>query len=372
MSRSRVRVVAWSIVALVCVGTARFLSPVEGDGKLPEFTGDLDLGHGVHVKRVDLTEPALKLVVVTVPRKKGVRLRAVQADDIVPLEKMAKSVNALAAVNGDYHEMHDFLRGKTYSTLIEGGDASDLARYRVVASPDTDDASFWLDEERAPHISHLDLGASIGVVASVTQGWNDRGRSVVSLDTEPRAGKFTLSGEIAYPIASAGGRAWKVTGPPTHTLTGPAVVVRESYRTSVEASLAVGAKLELTVKKHAWLAIGTGPHLLENGEIPKRVYAGEEEWSHFPRTAVGYSADTIFLVATVQAPHNRSSMVEIAKAMRALGCTDAVNFDGGPSTSLWANGRLLNTYPDFEGAISERVGSCLAVCEGVEGKDDVR
>jgi hypothetical protein len=336
----------------------------------PEFTGELDLGHGVSVRRVDLTDPPLHLVLVRVPRRKGLRLRAVSALGLAPVREMVERAAGIAAVNGDYHEMHGYLQGKTYSTLVEGGDPSDLGRYRVVVGPRPDgEASFWLDLDRVPHIGPLELGGTLGLDIAARQGFHDR-RADVDLVSEPLLERTGLEGEVAFPLERAGD-GFRVVGPARRRIEGPSLVVRDGAIASVATAVHVGATVRLSVEKRVDLAIGTGPWLLRSGEIPPRVFEGNDRWSAYPRTAVGYNAGAVFLVATLMEARNRGSMVDLARALQKLGCTDALNLDGGPSTQLYAAGRYLSSTPRFAG-MEDPVGSALVVVLGTEGVDDVR
>lgn len=339
------------------------------------FHGTLDLGHGVSVERFDFTDPELHFVVAKAPRRKGAKLRCVLATGREPLGRLAKRVDALAAVNGDFHEMpregHPYLVGKTYSSLVEGGDPDDLARYRVLVSARAEsEASFWLDTARVPHVDKVELGVSLGLAVAARQGLDDR-RAQIRLVPDPLPGKHRLEGgEVAFPVERAGD-AWRVRGPAAGTLEGPALVVEKDAVALVTTAVVPGTLVRVTVQKRVDLAIGTGPWLLRSGEIPGWVEKGNEAWSHYARTAVGLSADTVFLVASIHQAHNAASMVDLARALRQLGCTDAVNLDGGPSTGLWAQGRLFSDSEDFQD-FTDPVGSALCLCPGTEGVDDVR
>jgi exopolysaccharide biosynthesis protein len=52
---------------------------------------------------------------------------------------------------------------------------------------------------------------------------------------------------------------------------------------------------------------------------------------------------------------------EVADALRALGAWDALNFDGGGSTTLVIDGRVVNTPTDASG--EREVGNALLVRE---------
>jgi len=72
-----------------------------------------------------------------------------------------------------------------------------------------------------------------------------------------------------------------------------------------------------------------------------------------PRSLVGFDADTshLFLVA-IDGRSQASVGVTLAEAadlLRGFGITHALNLDGGGSTALWLNGRIVNTPSDKEG-----------------------
>ena len=85
--------------------------------------------------------------------------------------------------------------------------------------------------------------------------------------------------------------------------------------------------------------------------------------SRHPRTAVGYSRDgnTLYLVV-VDGRQQRSAgmtIAELARTMRALGAWNAVNLDGGGSTTLVVRDSILNSPSDAGG--ERTVGNALLV-----------
>ena len=103
-------------------------------------------------------------------------------------------------------------------------------------------------------------------------------------------------------------------------------------------------------------AIGGGPPLLENGRIlPKPVVPAQRA----PRTAVGLNATNIFLVVVDGRQANLSigmDIRELAEFMHELGCTTALNLDGGGSSTFWLAGRVVNSPSDGK---LRPVGNCL-------------
>ena len=96
--------------------------------------------------------------------------------------------------------------------------------------------------------------------------------------------------------------------------------------------------------------IGGWPRILRNGASVAALAPATEgtisrnaEVRH-PRTAVGFSRDstTLFLV-TVDGRSTTSvgmTLVELATLMQELGAWDALNFDGGGSTTMVIGGRV--------------------------------
>lgn len=66
----------------------------------------------------------------------------------------------------------------------------------------------------------------------------------------------------------------------------------------------------------------------------------------------------------IAALHNRvggagSTLTEAAQVMQQLGCTDALNFDGGSSTSLYLGGQLINRSPRTAARVHNGLGIFL-------------
>lgn len=126
-----------------------------------------------------------------------------------------------------------------------------------------------------------------------------------------------------------------------------------------------GAKgtLTLTLSPPEWNqvqhAIGGRLRLLKNGKInetleemhhaEKRHVPGKRasvlNLSHEPRTALGYNADTLFLiVADGRQPKYSTGLTlyELASILIELGATEAINLDGGSSSTFVVNDTVVN------------------------------
>ena len=113
-------------------------------------------------------------------------------------------------------------------------------------------------------------------------------------------------------------------------------------------------------------AIHAGPVLMHDGKI--RVTSNEEVFfgstipNIHPRTAAGYrnSGELVLLVVDGRQVDSRGvDLQELAILMRDLGCVEAINLDGGGSSAMVVDGKLLNRPA---GTTSQReVMSAIAV-----------
>ena len=106
-------------------------------------------------------------------------------------------------------------------------------------------------------------------------------------------------------------------------------------------------------------AIGGGPKLVTAGKVWK--WKNPRQARH-PRTAIGWNGDFIFLVV-VEGERKSSvgmSFPELAAYMRALGCDEALNFDGGGSSALWYRGKTMIQASENDERL---VANALVLCE---------
>lgn len=102
-------------------------------------------------------------------------------------------------------------------------------------------------------------------------------------------------------------------------------------------------------------AIGGGPLLVHQGR-PERIAPPSQDSYEFssmsephPRTALGWNERSFFLVQVDGRQPGLSegmTLEELAKTMIRLGCTEAMNLDGGGSSTLWADGTVRNSPCD--------------------------
>ena len=113
-------------------------------------------------------------------------------------------------------------------------------------------------------------------------------------------------------------------------------------------------------------AIHAGPVLMHDGKIRvttnEEVFFGSTIPDIHPRTAAGYrnSGELVLLVVDGRQVDSRGvDLQELAILMRDLGCVEAINLDGGGSSAMVVDGKLLNRPA---GTTSQReVMSAIAV-----------
>lgn len=103
------------------------------------------------------------------------------------------------------------------------------------------------------------------------------------------------------------------------------------------------------------VAIGGNPALIQDGKAfsvkdpppgTSGNYAERSKYERHPRSAVGWSATHVYLVTVDGRQPGLSvgmKLAELAEFMAELGCTEAMNFDGGKSAQMWMNGRIMNS-----------------------------
>ena len=140
-------------------------------------------------------------------------------------------------------------------------------------------------------------------------------------------------------------------------LGGAILQARGTSRALLRADAAVGASITIRPGVAGWwdgvtAAIGGGP-LLVRGGVPV-FHAGEAFTStqltpRHPRTAIGQRADGRLVLMAVDGRSRASSGLtnhQMASAMVHYGAVEAMGFDGGGSTEMAFNGRVLNHPSD--------------------------
>lgn len=153
------------------------------------------------------------------------------------------------------------------------------------------------------------------------------------------------------------GRVTQVAGEPPELSAATVVLGGVGAGAQFLGSIAEGAevRIEYDTQLPAWTvgAVSGGPVLVRGGA---QAQGGDVR---HPRTAVGYNdREMILFTVDGRRPGWSVGMTfdEMAATLLSLGCTEAVNLDGGGSTTMWVRGEVKNRPSDGN---LRNVANCL-------------
>ncbi|OLA76648.1 MAG: hypothetical protein BHW55_08695 [Candidatus Melainabacteria bacterium 35_41] len=119
-----------------------------------------------------------------------------------------------------------------------------------------------------------------------------------------------------------------------------------------DAEIIINTNPEWKNVKHI---ISGGPYLVRNSEVFVDMTAQKlgAIGGRNPRSAIGYTADNNLILVAVDGREGSSigmTLMELASFMQSIGCTNAMNLDGGGSTVMYVNGQVVNK-PQMKGGI---------------------
>jgi hypothetical protein len=385
---------------LLCLASA-----AHGGAQKLDTTARREPAPGVsYLQFVNSTVPLAVYLLRVDLRRADIELRILRARDslrgresITDMARRARDrgVNVLAAVNGDFFELKS---GENENNQVIGGEW--WKGLKVTDSPyDTYDnvhTQFAMDVDGHPMLDRfLFDGRAIahGVVTPIitlnfNPSGNPEGTALYTSRFGAVAPRDTARQTVEAPMVAAGRRRDTllfVRRGAISTASGSAIPrdggVLAAYgrgsRAKEVQSLADGDTVKLVLSTlprpthgaSPSLVIGGWPRILRNGanvasEAPvvEGTISGNAEARH-PRTAIGFSRDSTTLYVMVVDGRSAKSagvtLVELANLMRAVGAWDALNFDGGGSTTMLVGGALVNAPTDSAG--EREVGNALAI-----------
>jgi exopolysaccharide biosynthesis protein len=302
-----------------------------------------------------------------------VRLDVVHAlDEAVGLEttsSIADRLGAVAAVNGGYFAMTGTYRGDSTGTLqIDGTILSEPDRSRsAVGFVSTPAATQLL-------FGPIDWKAQIAVDGQPRpiDGVNRaRGEHDVVIFT-PGFHRTTLTDDRGVEAVVRAGKVISVhdhTGSSSIPADGMVVSARGTGRDWVLATLRPDVPVDVTMQLHSvegtppnpWSAaedvLGAGPRLVAGGRV-EITTARERMLPTFatdrhPRTAIGRLRDGRALLLVVDGRQPAwsvgMSLEELARLFLDFGAVDAINLDGGGSTTMTVERKIVNKPSDPAG-----------------------
>lgn len=117
------------------------------------------------------------------------------------------------------------------------------------------------------------------------------------------------------------------------------------------------SKVSASSLSNNWQILSFGPTLIENGQIMVTSFSEvSQSMSSNPRTAIGQVSALHYIVVVSDGRTSSSaglSLLQLAQVMKNQGCTTAYNLDGGGSSTMYFNGKVVNNPTDGR-TISER------------------
>jgi len=287
----------------------------------------------------------------------------------------------IAAINGDYFE---FLTEPRYRGTLQG---LCIVNGELVSGPAG--FAFWVDRQRKPHLGMVKSAFTLhwpdGTVVPFglncsTSDYKSEVRAADVVLYTPGFGPTTnTEGGREYQLDPVDPRArlplranarlqarvrdMRTTGNMAVT---PGTMVLSVARAAgdrlpplrIGDVITISTELEPDVSD-VETAISGDPLLMAKGQL----VSGLNNSARAPRTAVGFAGSRCwFVVVDGRQPELSIGMThyELAEFMQRLGCTDAVNLDGGGSSTFWFRGKVLNSP---SGKALRPVGNALLVVE---------
>ncbi len=275
---------------------------------------------------------------------------------------------AIAGVNGDFFPF----TGQPLNLFVRNGEILSLP-YQPAAYPNAHRAIFgWGKGIEKIGYATSKVTALISGKSYAVDGLNQEAvPSALTLD-DASAGLAYSKSSNAYALLSVDHNKWKPDDTVSATVEklgtnltkfpvkkGFAYLVGDGPSEKVVQGLKVGDQIKISIHTHGfdWTkiqnAVGGAPMLLQNGQINinpqvEKVAPGFSEQAH-PRTAIGYDGSGNIWLVTVDGRSSSSAgvtLTQLANIMSGLGCTNAMNLDGGGSSTFNVLGLTLNHPSD--------------------------
>ncbi len=372
------RVVLLVLLAGTCCGRGDELSPTAGSPGL-SYTNNrvTSVPWSIHVVRWDRANRLCELHSVHAGGK------------AVGLDTLSQQVTVLspalgtpvAAINGDFYQRDNAFAGAPRGLQIVNGE--------LISAP-SGGVTFWTDAVFQTHTTNVSSMFRIG--------WPDGSTSAFGLNGERRADGVELySPALGTSTQTAGGRELVLERADTtrwlplrigQDYTARVREIHDGGNTPLSQDTLVlsigpaalakipqlqqGSVLRISTQSFPALhgvrtAISGGPVLLRAGKRQKLDPSGSEAYEfssmleRHPRTAIGWNAQAFLLVEVDGRQKHLSvgmTLDELSDYLLGLGCTDAMNLDGGGSATLWYEGEVKNSPCD---RMEREIANCLVV-----------
>ncbi len=262
--------------------------------------------------------------------------------------RLAARQRAVLAVNGGFFAYD----GAAVGAMLVGGE--------WIRLPWGGRTAVGFDDAGRAHIAPLQTRASARFSSGLElpvrdlNGWPAPGR--VSVLTRRFAPYYKLGmGEMAVEVMNGVVVARPGGGGIAIPAEGFVLVASGAARPYLEKA-ALGERASLSIAPIGWprisTALGGGPLLLQNGQVAIRSEGFRSDVTNGigPRTAFGVDRRGRYLILIADGRQKNYStgltLPELAATMQKLGAVQAMNLDGGGSTTMAVKGRIVNKPSD--------------------------
>lgn len=313
---------------------------------------DPDKPWSIHIARLDLSRSDY-VIATTVAQGTNFGMNTLSAQIKALPSELGRPI---AAVNGDFYREKNPYQGDPSGLQILQGE--------LISSPGPNSA-FWIDAQGRPQmtnvLSHLQATWPGGESILFAVNSERPGGSAVLYTSFVGASTQTEGGREII-LERAGSGDWLPLRP-GRTYTAKVRELRDAGNTPLAPDIMVlslspdvaarlpkvepGEFLKISTATIPDLAgvqtaIGGGPALVRGGQVTKLT----APFPRHPRTALGWNKDFLYLLEVDGRQSNLSigmTFPELAAYFVKLGCTEAINLDGGGSATFWLHGQIVNS-----------------------------
>ena len=352
---------------------------------------------GVHIYKYHWDKEQCVFYVAEIDRDRSdLHFKVAVARDAVLRKETVRSIasrhsqrgqKVLVAVNGGFGVLGSKLAGILHNLFIQNGEliTSPISEPGWICFGVTQNGEFLIGNAQMKATVRWDSQESPILGINVRRGVPKRG-SCPSVLYTPRFGESTRTPRAGYefylkvpslPLTPEYKSGFTVTearkGGNSRSKPDELILsVGRRYKSDLFSLLHEGqeGEIEISLEPKEWNdvteAIGGNLRLVADGKIDPAIMAYQREekkhipgWrgapgnplNHEPRTALGYNDEKLFLLVVDGRQRGYSggmSLYEVAEVMVELGAKQAINLDGGNSSTFVVNGRVVNSPSDKE------------------------
>lgn len=266
------------------------------------------------------------------------------------ISSIAKKNHSIVAINGTYFKPQTgvplgtlminkkLYTGPIYNRVAMGffDDGFDMARIELNATLKTSKGDVKVDNINQPRMLST-------YVLAYSQEWGAFAPPCpkYGIQMAIENGKITSISKSALPIPQNG-----------YVIVGPEEKLEKVFN-SRRANLDIKTIPDWDDVNHI---VSGGPYLVKNGEV--FVDMTEQKLGAIggrnPRTAIGYTENGNLIMVAVDGREGSSigmTLNELGTFLKSVGCVNAMNLDGGGSTVMYVNGKVVN-MPKVKGGIA--------------------